>query len=133
MGLTLPSVRPFVRPLAPLDGMVTTRYALLAALFSDMGQHFKTQPTWISLTGGVLGIELILLGAQFAEAEDYLREKYGVPEPQERWHPTHTPGRYPLRFNIAQMAGVEFDQPDHINLIMIGNRADRRRTMISAT
>lgn len=128
---TIPDIKPFAQPLKGV-GRIRARAEWLAITFNQIGQHFNVQPTWMALPDGVLGIELILPGDKFEEAEDYLRERYGIADMVPPWHPSHTKGRSVLVFHIPPQLGLT-NQPGHINLIMRGNRIERRRCVISAT
>lgn len=96
---------------------------------SVLGQAFKTEPHWVSYTGGVPGMEIKLPASDYEHAKKWLTATFGEPEVKKPWHPSHTKGVPPLRFHITPQ--MEHLKVSHINLISMMQRKDKRYMLIT--
>jgi hypothetical protein len=99
----------------------------MAALADKISAALGVPWRWVALTGGVPCVDMKLRAERYSEAKAYLTGLLGEPETKAPWHPDHTKGVPPLRFTVAG-AG---EAPDHVNLIAMMQRRDKRYVTIS--
>lgn len=112
----------------------------LQRMADKLAGHFGVLNEWVALSGGVLSGSLRLPATRYEEAKQWLTEQYGVPEALESWHSGHTKDVAPLCFKVpAKELGVTEDAitakhgfpADHINLISMMQRKDKRYVLLS--
>lgn len=88
---------------------------------------------WVALAGGVACVDMKLRAERYSEAKAYLTKLLGEPMVIEPWHPDHTKGVPPLRFKVAGYGDMLTtpNVPDHVNLIAMMQRRDKRYVTIS--
>lgn len=83
----------------------------------------------VSYSGGVPGMEARLHKEAYEMAKEWLTAQYGEPVAVASWHPSHTKGIAPLRFQITPTMKQDF--VDHINLIHMMQRKNKQYVLIT--
>ncbi len=102
----------------------------LQKLADLLSQHFGVPNEWRALSGGVLSGGCRLPYDRYEEAKAWLTEQFGEPEVKEPWYPQHTKGVPPLQFRTGYW-GPDNGPADHVNLVSMMQRADKRYVLLS--